>query len=411
MILNKAFSDPSLPSRGGSASRRLGASAVSLLLCSLAIAQEPGLASSRRYTGVHQQLIITATAPRDFGKVMLALMDYDGAPVTEPVEIRPGRIDLSETLPAIWTLERAAYLQLLDGDEPIGSALVLQPMLSRLVPVTEQSRRPDGSFYTRIVGWRDENAPPPPPPPEVATTQATQGNAEDDNDPNDEEQGEGTTASPIAVQDESESEPKRLMSGLRIDPEVDVLMRTSAGEIHLRMRHDAAPNTANNFLALCTGDFYEGIVFHRIVPLDRQGLPFVIQAGDPTGGGDGGPGYWLPIEASTLPHDLGVISMARADDPDSAGSQFFICLSKAGTARLDGQYCAFGETISGAEAILAIATSELADAAAGRPVNPPVILDVQLVPAPPRTPGSGRPDAPISDTPPIEPPTPKRVPR
>ncbi len=380
------------------------AAITALALALPAAAQTPGLKASRQFTGLRQQLIIDVTAPRDFGKMTLALMDYDGTLVTPAVEVRPGRVDLSATLPAIWTLEKAAYLQMLDGEEPIGGALVLQPLLSRMVPVTEETRRADGSVYTRIVGWRDENAPPPPPPPPATETPTPPGAEES---PVNDAAATSSTATDAVPADA----PKRLFSGLRIDPERDVLMRTTAGEILLRMRHDAAPNTANNFLALCAGGFYEGVVFHRIVPLDRQGLPFVIQAGDPTAGGDGGPGYWLPIEPSTLPHDLGVISMARADDPDSAGSQFFICLSRAGTSRLDGQYCAFGETVRGGEAILAIATSELADAASGRAVRPPVILDVELVPAPPRKPGVGRPDKPISIAPPTEPPKPKRVPR
>lgn len=360
-----------------------------LLLCAAtARAQDPGISTARKYVGANQQILLQVNAPRNFGKMTLALMHYDGTLVTAPVEVRPGRVDLSAALPAIWTLEKAAYLQMLDGDTPIGTALVLQPMMSRMVPQVEQAPRPDGSLYSRIVGWRDENAPPPKP---TADTQ--------------------TETPEAATAPEPEVEKPRLMSGLRIEPERDVQMRTSDGVIRLRMRADAAPNTVNNFLELVEGGFYEGIVFHRVVPLERNGLPFVIQAGDPTATGDGGPGYWLPIEPSTLPHDLGVISMARADDPDSAGSQFFICLSRAGTARLDGQYCAFGETVDGSDTILKIATTELADASSGRPVNPPVILDVKLIPAPPRTVGEGRPDHPISDAPPAPPTKPNRVPR
>jgi peptidyl-prolyl cis-trans isomerase B (cyclophilin B) len=131
--------------------------------------------------------------------------------------------------------------------------------------------------------------------------------------------------------------------------------------------------------------------------LTRAGEPFVIQSGDPTGGGDGGPGYPLPMEPGGLRHEFGVISMARADHPDSAGSQFFICLSRAGTARLDGQYCAFGYAVEGARTIQAIAAVELADVAAGRPVDPPVVVRAELVGAPPRTPGAGRPDGPVID--------------
>lgn len=148
------------------------------------------------------------------------------------------------------------------------------------------------------------------------------------------------------------------------------------------------------------------------MPLTAAGQPFVIQAGDPTATGDGGPGYWLPIEDSHLPHDFGVISMARSDDPDSNGSQFFFALSRAGTARLDGQYCAFGYAVDGAATIKAIAEVELADVKAGKAVDPPLISSAELVPAPPRTPNRGRPDERITpESKPIEQRPTGRVPR
>src|SRR5258708_35830605 len=119
-------------------------------------------------------------------------------------------------------------------------------------------------------------------------------------------------------------------------------METSLGDIELAMRPDEAPNTVWNFLTLCAGGFYTDIIFHRIKavnPATRS--PFVIQAGDPlqrkdvpaeaTGAGEGGPGYWINLEPSKLPHDFGVVSMARKSDgslPNLAGSQFFISLSR-----------------------------------------------------------------------------------
>jgi peptidyl-prolyl cis-trans isomerase B (cyclophilin B) len=237
--------------------------------------------------------------------------------------------------------------------------------------------RPDGSTYTGIAGW----GPPPADEPEPGT-------------------GSDATA-----------EPQRVFSGFRVYAERDVALRTSLGDIVLAMRPDEAPNTAWNFRHLVAGRFYDGVVFHRVVPMTRDGRPFVIQAGDPTGGGDGGPGYPLPMEPSGLRHDFGVISMARADHPDSAGSQFFICLSRAGTARLDGQYCAFGYAVEGADTIRAVAAVELADVAAGRPVDPPVVLNAELVPSPPRTPGEGRPDRPVIDEEAAAETQPDRIPR
>ena len=167
-------------------------------------------------------------------------------------------------------------------------------------------------------------------------------------------------------------------------------IKTNKGTMVVQLYYDKAPAAAANFVSLAEGNnpladsiyndkpYYDGITFHRIIK------DFMIQGGDPTGTGMGGPGWWLPIENSSLPHDFGVISMARAGDPDSAGSQFFLCLSRQGTARLDGQYCAFGETIEGDDVIRAISTTPLADPSSGKPVNPPKIHTIRLEPPAPR---------------------------
>ena len=89
--------------------------------------------------------------------------------------------------------------------------------------------------------------------------------------------------------------------------------------------------------------------------------------------------------------------MARADHPDSAGSQFFFCLSREGTARLDGQYCAFGYAVEGAETIAKTADVEIEDVAAGKPTTPPSITRMSLVPAPPQDPGTARSDRRITE--------------
>ncbi len=105
-----------------------------------------------------------------------------------------------------------------------------------------------------------------------------------------------------------------------------------------------APNTVNNFISLANSGFYNGVIFHRVIP------GFMIQGGDPDGRGTGGPGYSIRGEFSAngfenkLNHIRGVISMARAQHPDSAGSQFFIMVDDA--PHLDGQYAAFGQVIS-----------------------------------------------------------------
>ena len=118
---------------------------------------------------------------------------------------------------------------------------------------------------------------------------------------------------------------------------------------------EVAPNTVNNFISLVKKGFYDGIIFHRVI----EG--FMIQGGDPEGTGMGGPGYSIQGEfnyngfANDLKHTPGVLSMARAMDPDSAGSQFFIMHEAA--PHLDGQYAAFGKIIEGMDVVDKIATS------------------------------------------------------
>lgn len=108
---------------------------------------------------------------------------------------------------------------------------------------------------------------------------------------------------------------------------------------------DVAPKTVENFIALAEKGFYDGTIFHRVIP------GFMIQGGDPTGTGMGGPGYTIPGEfamngvPNDLKHTAGVLSMARSMHPDSAGSQFFIMVADA--PHLDGQYAAFGKLTEG----------------------------------------------------------------
>lgn len=127
------------------------------------------------------------------------------------------------------------------------------------------------------------------------------------------------------------------------------IIKTSEGELKIRLWEDVAPGTVANFKKLARQGFYEGTAFHRIVK------GFMIQGGDPLSRtensrtGTGGPGYTIKAEFSDRPHVRGVISMARSQDPDSAGSQFFICLADA--PFLDGQYTAFGELVEGEEVL------------------------------------------------------------
>lgn len=127
------------------------------------------------------------------------------------------------------------------------------------------------------------------------------------------------------------------------------------GIIEIELYPDIAPNTVNNFIYLVKQRFYDGLLFHRVVP------GFIIQGGDPNGDGTGGPGYSIKGEfarngfLNELKHERGVISMARTVDPNSAGSQFFIVVGKA--SHLDGSYAAFGRVISGMDVVDKIAAA------------------------------------------------------
>ena len=118
------------------------------------------------------------------------------------------------------------------------------------------------------------------------------------------------------------------------------------GDIVLKFFSDVAPGHVTNFITLSKNGFYDGTTFHRVIP------GFMIQGGDPnskspdrSSHGMGGPGYKVKAEFNSTPHKRGVVSMARSNDPDSAGSQFFICVADANF--LDWQYTVFGEVVSG----------------------------------------------------------------
>lgn len=123
----------------------------------------------------------------------------------------------------------------------------------------------------------------------------------------------------------------------------------SFGTIQAELYPEIAPNTVNNFIALSNSGFYDNLTFHRIIK------DFMIQGGDPEGNGTGGPDYSIEGEftsngiANSLKHTEGVLSMARAQDPNSAGSQFFIMTKAA--EHLDGDYAAFGKVISGMDVV------------------------------------------------------------
>ena len=145
-----------------------------------------------------------------------------------------------------------------------------------------------------------------------------------------------------------------------------IRLTTNFGTIDIELDYKNAPVTASNFEQYVKDGHYNGLIFHRVIP------GFMIQGGDPMGNGTGGPGYTIRGEFASngynnpLRHTRGVISMARAAHPNSAGSQFFIMHEKA--PHLDGQYAAFGKVIEGMDVVNAIA--ETPTGYADRPVTP-----------------------------------------
>lgn len=123
------------------------------------------------------------------------------------------------------------------------------------------------------------------------------------------------------------------------------VISTDFGDMTVELWNDVAPNHVENFLKLGREGFYDNLTFHRIIP------GFMIQGGCPNGTGTGDPGYKIKAEFNDRTHEKGVLSMARSADPNSAGSQFFVCLTREKCRHLDGQYTGFGRVIEGLDIV------------------------------------------------------------
>ena len=162
------------------------------------------------------------------------------------------------------------------------------------------------------------------------------------------------------------------------------VIKTSEGEMIAEFWPEVAPNTVENFKKLARSGFYDGTVFHRIVK------GFMIQGGDPltkdpakeSRYGTGDPGYKIKAEFNDRSHERGVLSMARSSDPDSAGSQFFICL--ANVSRLDHQYTTFGKIIKGDDVLGKIGDTDVTTSDSGersKPTKRVTVESIKIVPA------------------------------
>lgn len=310
--------------------RVLAALTVVLALLPSAFGQ---LSPDRTYYGFEREIPVTVAMPEgQSGEARIVLFNARGDRVARAA-VLPGRVDLATFFPILWDQKTpiVLYAQLYAGGEegeqsaegtPVGAPLVVQPLLTPL--------RAKASGNS--IQWQ---------------------------------------------------EAPQLFSGLRIYVDKLLKFETTEGPMVFRLRPDEAPNTVWHIRELVRGGFYTDIAFHRVLPTHPSGKPFVIQAGDPVGTGNGGPGVFIDLEPSELEHAFGVLSMARAPDPDTNGSQFFVALSREATVHLNGAYTAFGEAIEGAEAIVAIERTPLADAHLGKPADAPRIVSAQLIDAPP----------------------------
>jgi len=149
----------------------------------------------------------------------------------------------------------------------------------------------------------------------------------------------------------------------------EIAIETDYGTMKLELFRDVAPIHVDSMMARVREGFYDGLIFHRVID------GFMIQGGDPKGNGTGGPGYTLPAEFSKLNHVEGTLSMARSQNPNSAGSQFFICLAPA--RYLDGQYTIFGHLMDGYDVLHKI--GKVKTGARDRPLKDVVMRKVYVI--------------------------------
>ncbi len=161
----------------------------------------------------------------------------------------------------------------------------------------------------------------------------------------------GVKTSEQAKTPEKPQEEKTMPEAKASGESREAVIQTAKGEIVFKFYPEDAPETVANFIKLAKQGFYDGLVFHRVVP------GFVIQGGDPKGDGSGGPGYNIKAEFNSRAHLTGTVAMARSALPDSAGSQFYICLSRQQS--LDGKYTVFGQVTKGIDVVQEIQKGDI----------------------------------------------------
>ena len=303
---------------------RLALVVLSLVLAPAAHAQ---LRAARPCALAKQPMLATLAGAESGGpEQTIELINPTTAQVVEARPVKPGEVDLAEIVPRLWTNDSAQVycVQAVVGKERVGPPLVLTPMVA-----------------PRYVSRLERDGTPQLPP--VAKS--------------------------------------RVLSGYWMYSEQRAVVRSSKGELVFALRPDAAPTSVAHFRTLIEKQFYSGIRVHRIVSLSGRTLPDIVQFGDPTGTGQGGPGYFIDYEPSPLRHGFGSLSFARTSEPNSAGSQVIVALGREAATQLDGKYTVFGQLVSGAETLAAIAKTPVD--ADGKPRGALTIESVTLVDAPP----------------------------
>lgn len=323
------------------------------LLCAPVFAARAQLTPDRAYYGINRPMPMQVAIPeKNKGDARVDVFPAGEVTPAMTAFVAKGGVDLASLFPSLWTgaAPKLQYAQLVVGQERVGPPVVLQPMVNPQAAMlyNEQLHQP----------WFLD------PKTKGASFKPKDGQI-------------------VWVNNETTT-----YTGIRAYVDKDIVFDTSLGEIEFRLRPDQAPNTCCYIRGFVEGGFYTDIIFHRVVPKLPTGAPFVIQVGDPTGTGDGGPGFSYDLEPSKLPHDFGVLSVARENEPNTNGSQVFVCLSREGTSRLDGKYTAFAQAVRGADTILAIAKTPLIPDKPGedpknRPKDPPVLKSAKPVDAPP----------------------------
>lgn len=313
------------------------------------------IAPASLYARIHGPVRIDAKPPSG-GRAALgeiALLTRDGSTTIAKAPLPRGEADLASIFPSFWEMEapELRYAQVLVNARPVGAPLVIEPLLTRPGYIDGWTAQVLAAFDRR-----DQDA--------LRVLMSL---------------GEGARLELRSSAEPRASAAATVWSGVRIYIDQRVVLKTSAGDITLELRPDAAPATAYRFLSLVQGGYYDGTSFHRVIAEDSRGRPYLVQAGDPTATGAGGTGERIPFESSTLAHDFGVVSMARHPaDPNSASGQFFICLSRDACASLDGRYASFARVIGGSEVVRMIAAAPVGPS---RPDDPrsPVDRPLELV--------------------------------